>query len=70
MSAAALPPADEKASNIQPVDAEVGHDDGTLKGVTASDDVARAYYLQAKDEDISAEEQRRVLRKIDLHMLP
>ncbi|KAH6670304.1 allantoate permease [Plectosphaerella plurivora] len=70
MSAAVAPPADEKAVNIQPVDAEVGQDDATLKGVTASDDVARAYYLQAKDEDISVEEQRRVLRKIDLHMLP
>jgi hypothetical protein len=69
MSTATSPP-DEKVGNIQPADTEVGGGHADLKGVTASDDVARAYYLQARDEEISIEERRRVRRKIDLHMLP
>ncbi|KAH6989903.1 allantoate permease [Ilyonectria destructans] len=37
---------------------------------TATDDVARRYYLESKDLDISEAEERRVLRKIDLYLLP
>ncbi|KAF5555302.1 allantoate permease [Fusarium napiforme] len=41
-----------------------------LKVADASDDVARQYYLQNRDEEVSDREKKRVRRKIDLYLLP